>query len=263
MRALAIATQPVPVACQPYDTLADIYDRAWHTHFGGAAEAVARWMAPVCRPGSRLLDVCCGSGHLAEHFVGRGCVVTGVDGSERLLDYAAARLPDATLFFADVTEWLPAGPFDAAICMMDSVNHVTEESGLARLLRLVRQALAPGACFAFDFNLAEAYQNECTDLGSHADSDHVILTSRCWDPRTSLERRAITAFVKNGTWHRVDAEVVQRCYEPARLWTLLHAAGFTDVSFWPANAIGLTGARWRGRCFVRAAATRTAPAETR
>ncbi len=49
-------------------------------------------------PSARTLDVACGTGFLTRHLHGD---VTGLDQSPRMLELAAARLPDATLVQGD------------------------------------------------------------------------------------------------------------------------------------------------------------------
>ncbi|MFZ5997029.1 MAG: class I SAM-dependent methyltransferase [Nitrospirota bacterium] len=44
--------------------------------------------------GSRLLDLCCGTGHLAQALVSCGFTVVGIDGSSGMLLYAKKRVPD-------------------------------------------------------------------------------------------------------------------------------------------------------------------------
>jgi SAM-dependent methyltransferase len=64
-------------------------------------------------PGTRLLDVGCGSGVAAAIASGLGAAVSGLDATPELLDYARKRAPDAD-FRQGEMEWLPYpdGSFD-------------------------------------------------------------------------------------------------------------------------------------------------------
>ncbi len=56
----------------------------------------------------KVLDLACGSGLVTEALFGRGCEIVGVDGSDAMLELAAAKVPSASL--AQVTfEELAAG----------------------------------------------------------------------------------------------------------------------------------------------------------
>ena len=48
-------------------------------------------------PGTRLLDIACGSGYAASVAAGRGATVAGLDASEALIAIARARTPSARL----------------------------------------------------------------------------------------------------------------------------------------------------------------------
>lgn len=54
------------------------------------------------RGGTRYLDVCCGSGLAAQMAGRRGAVVHGLDASQRLIEIAAARSPDADIRHGDM-----------------------------------------------------------------------------------------------------------------------------------------------------------------
>jgi len=96
-----------------FGQIAETYDRWYETPVGRVYDAlekraVARAL-PGPRPGARLLDVGCGSGHWSAFFSARGFVVTGVDIAPEMI--AAARgkqIPNASFRVADAH----ALPFD-------------------------------------------------------------------------------------------------------------------------------------------------------
>jgi demethylmenaquinone methyltransferase/2-methoxy-6-polyprenyl-1,4-benzoquinol methylase len=91
-----------------YDTRAPEYDE-WYLGEGGfagierpdwdrAVQELERAIAAL--PPARTLDVACGTGFLTRHLRGE---VTGLDQSERMLELARARVPDATFVQGDAT----------------------------------------------------------------------------------------------------------------------------------------------------------------
>ena len=101
-----------------YDARAPEYDE-WYTGAGlfaarerpGWHEAVrALEQAVAALPPARTLDVACGTGFLTRHLTGQ---VTGLDQSERMLEIARTRIPQARFMQADATN-LPFedGAFD-------------------------------------------------------------------------------------------------------------------------------------------------------
>ena len=72
--------------------------------------------AAQVRPGTRLLDVGCGTGGALELAHDRGAIVAGIDVTPGLLAIAAQRLPDADLWCGDLSELpFPDADFDAVI----------------------------------------------------------------------------------------------------------------------------------------------------
>ena len=63
-----------------------------------------------------MLDAGCGSGRYAAELAAAGFRVTGVDRSTQLIAVAEARGARARFEVADLREWQPAEPFDAAVC---------------------------------------------------------------------------------------------------------------------------------------------------
>src|SRR5687767_13351070 len=82
--------EPMPIQrFTDYDPFAWIYD----THWGGdyhaqAYEVLQRLLLRHLDPGARILDLCCGGGHVTADLVNHGWDVMGLDGSEEMLAHA-------------------------------------------------------------------------------------------------------------------------------------------------------------------------------
>lgn len=101
--------------------------------------------------GKRTLDVGCGGGLLAEEFARLGCVVTGVDPSEKSLETARdhARQEGLAIEYRQgVGEELPFpdGAFEIVYCC-DTLEHVDD---LGRVLGEISRVLKPGGVFLYD-----------------------------------------------------------------------------------------------------------------
>lgn len=66
------------------------------------------------RPGERILDIGCGTGHHAEMMVAAGAEVVGIDLDREMLAKARNDHPEITFIEADATTWRSGKPFDAA-----------------------------------------------------------------------------------------------------------------------------------------------------
>lgn len=100
---------------------------------------------------SRVLDLGAGTGNHALRLVQAGFDVDGVDLSPGLLDIARQKAPQARFHIGGMSRDLPAGRWDAAICMFGAWCYLTDDEDARRLLRLLRDRLPPGGLFVFEF----------------------------------------------------------------------------------------------------------------
>ncbi len=99
---------------------------------------------------SAVLDVCCGTGLMAQQLVSRGYRVVGVDSSPAMLARARELLgPDADLIRQTLPDLTLDGTFDAAISTFDGFNYLTP-ADLQRTLAAVSQRLRCGGSLIFD-----------------------------------------------------------------------------------------------------------------
>lgn len=100
---------------------------------------------------TKVLDVGCGAGLVAEHLNMRGIEssnIVGLDLSEELIKEARARLPDATFFKASADAFqLPASSFDLVTSNM--VFHYLDNEQLVRAFELIYGVLKPGGTLFF------------------------------------------------------------------------------------------------------------------
>ena len=134
---------PVSAAAQVQRRLWGTDPRAWadlaEAHNQPLFEAVLD--AAKISPGTRLLDVGCGSGLTLVLAKARGARPSGLDISPGLLDVARDRLPDADLRVGDM-EFLPFG--DAMFDAVTGVNAFQFAGDPRRALREAARVTRPG-----------------------------------------------------------------------------------------------------------------------
>jgi ubiquinone/menaquinone biosynthesis C-methylase UbiE len=96
--------------------------------------------------GRHVLEVACGTGHLAEHAVACGATVVGIDVAAPMVALARQRVPTATFQEGDA-EALPFENehFDVVLCCF-GLLHFTQP---AQALRKAARVLKPGGTCAF------------------------------------------------------------------------------------------------------------------
>ena len=111
-------------------------------------------------PGTRLLDIACGSGYAAALAAARGAEVTGVDIAPALLEIARERTPDGTFLEGEMDALpLPDARFDVAT----AVNGFQFALDPAQAFAEAARVLVPGGRLAAA-TFAEPERNEGTAL---------------------------------------------------------------------------------------------------
>jgi SAM-dependent methyltransferase len=111
-------------------------------------------------PGTRLLDIACGSGYAAALAAARGAEVTGVDVAPALLEIARERTPDGT-FIEGEMDALPLE--DSRFDVVTSVNGFQFALDAGRAFAEATRVLVPGGRLAAA-TFAEPERNEGTAL---------------------------------------------------------------------------------------------------
>jgi SAM-dependent methyltransferase len=113
----------------------------------------------------RILDLATGTGAIALLLAQRGYHVTGVDISEAMIERARAKAAamglEVEFLRRDAAALdLPAGSFDAAVSLYDSLNYLLDMTRLQCAFDGVARALAPGGLFIFDLNTIYSFEQE-------------------------------------------------------------------------------------------------------
>jgi SAM-dependent methyltransferase len=130
--------------CETWNRCADDY---FDTFAGITGETVPILLeAAGIRPGSKVLEIGSGPGHVADMLVQVGADVTGVDFSSKMVEVAQSRYPEITFRRADA-EKLPfeAESYDAVVANF-VVHHLARPE---IVFREVNRVLKPRGRFAF------------------------------------------------------------------------------------------------------------------
>lgn len=177
-------------------------------------------------PGSRVLDVGCGTGRHAVELAKRGYRVTGVDLSPGMLAEARKAADEAgveiELVHSNAAEYRSEAVFDAAICLCEGAFGLLGDADDASdrdlaILRAIHGALKPGAAFVLTAlsGLRMVRQHTPEEVASGA-----------FDPITMSEHSTMEVEGPEGTR---AIELRERGYAPTELALMARLAGFEVV----------------------------------
>lgn len=103
-------------------------------------------------PVAKLLDLCCGTGHLVQLLLQKGYRVTGLDGSDEMLHYAQQNAPHGEFVLSDARCFDLPNQFNAVYSMSASLNHMMSLADLTAVFHSVYVSLQEDGLFLFDLN---------------------------------------------------------------------------------------------------------------
>ncbi len=225
---------PSPHTVNRYSWFAEVYDVFGSEDFCLSmteylVEAADRY---GIEPGSRCLDVACGTGVITVELARAGFEMTGLDRSRQMLAYAKlrAREADQNIPFIeqDMRYFSVSEPFPWIICTHDSLDHLIEEVHLNMAFQQISEALSPGGWFMFDMNCWEGIR--------HLNGKTVFVEAEDRAAAYYLESKdnrlktSIVIFIRkpdSDLYQRFDETLYQRCYSDEQVMAALDRYGLS------------------------------------
>ncbi|MBD2201848.1 class I SAM-dependent methyltransferase [Calothrix sp. FACHB-1219] len=180
---------------------------------------------------SQILDLCCGAGHLAQKLDQKGYQVTGIDGSEKLIEYAKNNAPNAQFILNDVRDFQLSSSFHGVISTDYALNHIINIEELTKVFKNVYTALLPDGIFMFDLSLDRRYQSDWNNsmLGDIQD-DYAWALRRSYNAEEKIGTIDITIFeLINQNWQRHDITWLVKGYLQTQIISALKNVGFSQI----------------------------------
>lgn len=182
------------------------------------------------KPGSRVLDLCCGIGRHSLELARRGFKVTGVDRSAHFLREARRQAKagqlDVEFIRTDMRRFVRANAFDAAINMFTSFGYFAKPEDDARVAAHVYRSLARGGGFLIDTQGKESLARRFEPSGWYEKEGYTVLEDRKVMPDWSGIENHWILFKGGRRW---DFRFKLRLYSATELRRLLREAGFRSV----------------------------------
>ncbi len=240
------------------------FARIYNTEWVGFVRQVAPFVfdfyqnTPQGKEKKAVLDLCCGTGQLARHFLERDYRVVGIDLSDPMLRFARENNIDyiladqAEFILADASNFSLDEKFGLVVSTYDALNHLPNIAALTGCFQSVFNVLEEEGYFIFDLN---------TEVGLRrwggvqiTDRESVYLIIRGFiEIEEQKAWTQITGFVRNEdeSYTRFDETVYNTIFDVQQVVDLLYEVGFQDVQLARAQALSepLNSPESEGRVF--------------
>ncbi len=217
------------------ETFVKFYDRHFGTYAEKAAPLLLRFLSSQPTAFSRLpvLDLGCGTGRLAFHFLEAGYTFVGLDLSPHMLMMAENRCwryvagHKGRFLLEDISRFQIGGDFSIAFSTYNVMNHLDSEEKLRSCFRSVRNCLAEGARFLFDFHTLAGLREWVNPESARWEGEEVESQGEFDCVRGTAVMR-LKGIVEKRPF---EEKIVNRSYPLAEMVSWLSREGFRDVHF--------------------------------
>jgi SAM-dependent methyltransferase len=193
-------------------------------------------------PVRRLLELACGTGRHALLFEERGYEVIALDTSEDMVAVARRRASSAgsgvDFRVADMRALNIEGPpFDAVVCLFDSIGYAQSNDAVDNVLAGVRKHLRPGGLFILEFWHAAAmlrgYDRTRVRRWRVDDREIVRISETELEPRRQLAHVKYTIFDlgSDGRFRRIEETQTNRFFLVQEMHAFLTRAGMSPLAW--------------------------------
>lgn len=220
-----------------YNSLSACYDDMTRdVNYPVWADYLETLFAREKKPVHTVLDLACGTGTMSFLLAERDYEVIGVDFSPEMLaqtfEKELSEGKERPIFLCQSMDELDLyGTVDACVCLLDSVNHVTDPDTLQKAFQRVRLFLEPGGLFVFDVHTPEHLEGLDGGIFMDETKDAYCVWRTDYDPQERICTYAMDVFHReeDDLWFR-DGEVHEEyAYTLAELTRYLEEAGFVDI----------------------------------
>jgi SAM-dependent methyltransferase len=217
----------------------DIYNERWVYFAQHVAPPIQAFYesTPLGKKDVRLLDVCCGTGQLAVHFLQQGYTVVGIDLSEDMLGHArqnAAQYVEtgqARFLQDDAADFALDDRFGLAVSTFDALNHLPDDEALHACFQCVHDVLVPGGIFIFDLNTRAGLRAKWNGLRVQDTDEIFLMDSGAYDEQGDKAWVKITGFVRveGGLYQRFTQVAYNTVFDLAWVQAALLETGFNSA----------------------------------
>lgn len=222
----------------PYSRFAYVYDEMMsNVNYRRWANYVADLFRHYKQEPRRILDLACGTGSTAILLAQMGYEMTGIDRAREMMDVGVEKAEKAGVTLdwdvGDMRSFTVGKPFDAVLCLYDSINYALSLRELREVFQCVHNAVVPGGLFIFDVtterNIVQHFH-----LETYAENreDYSYIWKNVYTKADKICRTELTFFLRqeDGHFARHIETHLQKIYEVTEVRNLLAETGFDLLS---------------------------------
>lgn len=210
---------------KPYNHFAEIYDDLTeNVNYKVRSDYISDFFNKYSIPqNASVLDLACGTGSITAELLKKGYSPIGIDLSNEMLTVADSKLSGKIqLINADMRDFKLVNPVDAAVSLLDSINHLESEDDLNECFKCVYNSLKNNGLFIFDVNTVYKHNYILGNNTFVFDEENYFLS---WDNellKNNKIRIMLDIFMFNGeSYDRFSEEFIEAAYETDTLKRLL------------------------------------------
>lgn len=240
-------------------TFAGVYNERWSGFARQVAPLILDFYSATStgKTNKSVLDLGCGTGQLALHFLEKGYEVVGIDASEHMIRYAnenARNYVDAgqaRFIQGDVAKFHLDERFGLVVSTFDTLNHLIDEEALIDCFNCA--VSVSDGYFIFDLN-TRAGLNRWNNIQVDDSGEMLIITRGIYDGQGDRAWTRISGFVKkeDGYFERFDETAFNTVFELIKVREELLRAGWANAYFSKAQdlATPIDKPEEEGRVFI-------------
>ncbi|MFK7937524.1 MAG: class I SAM-dependent methyltransferase [Saprospiraceae bacterium] len=134
-----------------YQDLASVYEAMYQTFIDYEEEYL--FYANLLRKYAKqeVLEIACGTGNLANHFLQNGFDYQGLDYSPNMVEMAKKKAPVAEFLVGDMQGFTLKTPLGSILITARSISYMIENQQVINTVKSVHRNLKPQGIFCFDF----------------------------------------------------------------------------------------------------------------
>lgn len=224
----------MPETADVFNDVAAFYDKYFSPTLNVTIlPAVESLLLTHLEPGDRILDVCCGNGHMVRSLRDKGFAADGTDAAEEMLRYARQYSPEAVFTVQDALNLKVTRPYKAMTAFGYAINHCCMNSkDLLKMLKAMHRALEPKGYLLFDLIMEAGIEESSLRSFEIRGHDHVLSSQGEYlgDRKMARVMVAMEGLASSETMaNERQISFYQRCFSEDAIRQTLKKAGFTDI----------------------------------